>query len=241
MSTNNTTTTDHNPFRENEVLPMTQTGLAPDSPHVGFVARSPSIIPTPVYEESVSEFSTPLSSPALFTEETGKAVHSPSPLGIQTNQLSPISSKDNNTNTYQAKTEIGENHSYGPTFRDDDNSQHYDPNAVPTTSAFHRGNFVPQRGDEEEIQLYENTARPLIHPPPEQSRVDIFMSKLKGYQTPTDGNGQHATRGFVKPEDNFGRPPPTQRGLLYRQCFWISHIPLLHLHFSNSYVGYIYL
>lgn len=238
--------TDHNPFRENgqPVVPLTQTNLAPDSPHVAFAARSPSIIPTPEYDDSSTISSFPISSPAFSSVDINRAGISPSPLSNQLEEEHASNNAPDITNAYNAKIEVNEN-SYGPTFRDDDSPHQYNPDSAPTSSGFHRGNFAPQRGDEEEIQLYETTnqaTRPLAHPPPEQSRVDIFMSKLKGYESPAniESNGpEHSrSRGFSKSDNNdeLVRRTPKQRGLLYRQLFgsakyptftWISAIAML--------------
>ncbi|CAO3617841.1 unnamed protein product [Mucor hiemalis] len=224
--------TDHNPFRESEqsAISTTQSNLVPDSPHVAFAARSPSIIPTPIYDDVSSIASSPINSPLprIETIKENRAEASPSPLSNQVYR-SPIS--PTTTNAYQAKIEMN-NDSYGPTFRDDDSSQQH--NSTPSTE-FHRGNFVPQTGGEEEIQLYESSSqtRPLVHPPPEQSRVDIFMSKLKGYQKQSNAvndsnNGaKFASRGFNKPnDDELVQQSQRQRGLLFRQIFGSAKYPV---------------
>lgn len=230
--------TDHNPFRDGEqpATSTTQPNLAPESPHVAFAARSPSIIPTPIYDDTSSIASSPINSPVprIETIRENRAEASPSPLHNQIHR-SPIS--PTTANAYQAKIEMDDNRSYGPTFRDDDGTQQYNASPIPDTY-FHRGNFVPQTGEEEEIQLYENSTsqtKPLVHPPPEQSRVDIFMSKLKGYQKQSnsvdDGNNRENfasnSRGFNKPDDDeLVRRSQKQRGLLFRQIFGSAKYPI---------------
>lgn len=261
MNNNSDNGTDHNPFRDRD---QPQGNLVPDSPHVAFAARSPSIIPTPIYDDDSTISSFPISSPVLSSVTTSSVTgsnSSPSPLNRQINSdntsLSPTSPRPDINSAYGSKIQLGDsnnNNQYGPTFREDDNS-------VPTSSSLHRGAFVPLKKDEAEMQLYGNESKPLYqqkyHPPPEQSRVDIFMSKLKGYQKPPEaadsslameleeGRGEHNsetnTRSFKRHganDDDLVQHMPNnkQRGLLYRQLFgtakyslftWISAIAML--------------
>jgi hypothetical protein len=253
--------TDHNPFREHDqpqgVTPLTQTNLVPESPHVAFAARSPSIIPTPIYDDDSSIVSSPISSPALSSigPPTIIGSNSPSPLSRQIKNDSPIASPTTSRNrdsAYDSKLEVGEgNNIYGPTFRDDENLlQQYNSSStsVPSASSgFHQGDFVPLTEDQEEIQLDGSQSGPLFqqqyHPPPEQSRVDIFMSKLKGYQKPVDSSIameleeeeemqrslNNNTRGFKRHgnnDDDVVRHMPKQRGLLFRQLFGYARYPI---------------
>lgn len=202
---NNNNNPDFNPFRENELSPAS-------SPHVGFAAKSPSIMPTPVYDDASSVGSSPYQSPALSNPSVAQPL-SPSPLSRQTYE------PDQNNND---KTEV-----YGPTFTAEDQYNNAS-NAPPATGALLSKGFVPPNEQPEEIQLYEtsnqNDNRNVspantdnnVPPPPEQSRVDIFMGKLKGYQQPKDFNNLEAgnnNRGLIHPM------PPKQRGLVYKQLF----------------------
>lgn len=229
MSDQPSSTTDHNPFRENE--PLKSTNLIVDSSHVGFAERSPSIIPTPVYDDSSSFMSSPISSPAISSVGAATAI-SPSPLSNQISQNS----------AYGSKIEVGNDTAssvYGPTFKDDDTLQQYNPNEMPSSSGLNRGDFVPLKENEDEYQLYETSNQNKLlfqpHPPPEQTRVDIFMSKLKGYQKPSDmeqGEDNYdniipnTTRGFKENDDDLVRQMPKQRGLLFRQLFGSTKYPI---------------
>jgi hypothetical protein len=240
---------DHNPFRENEqqgITPLTETNLVPESPHVAFAARSPSIIPTPIYDDSSSISSFPYQSPSLSSMATHSIAPSPSPSPSPlSQQVHTESSPATPTPGYQDKTEIAENKSssvdnqlaYGPTFREEDISQQYNASATPNTSSLLTKGFVPQQ---EEIQMYETSHRQQRNqssssgfmPPPEQSRVDIFMSKLKGYQQqPTTVEEEEVEeRGF----NNYGQSqfpgnqqlPAKQRGLMFRQLFGDAKYPV---------------
>jgi hypothetical protein len=235
---------DHNPFRENEqqpITPLTGTNLAPESPHVAFADRSPSIMPTPIYDDTSSVGSFPHQSPSI-------AALSPSPLSRQV-ESSPATP----TPGFEDKTEIEENKNgidnqliYGPTFQEEDISQQYNASATPNTSSLLTKGFVPRQ--QEEIQMYETNHQYRNQqssssniPPPEQSRVDIFMSKLKGYQQAPPANVEEeertAERGFHHqgqshfPGTANQQPfiPPLaakQRGLMFRQLFGDAKYPI---------------
>jgi hypothetical protein len=201
---NNNNNPDFNPFRENELSPAS-------SPHVNFAAKSPSIMPTPVYDDASSVGSSPYQSPALSNPSVAQPL-SPSPLSRQTYE------PDQNDHD---KTEI-----YGPTFTAEDQYNNTS-NIPPATGALLSKGFVLPNQQPEEIQLYETSNQnnnrnfsPTNNdnnvPPPEQSRVDIFMSKLKGYQQPKDFTNLEAgntNRGLLHPM------PPKQRGTVYKHLF----------------------
>lgn len=222
----NTNNSDFNPFRENEAP-------AASSPHVNFAAKSPSIMPTPIYDDTSSVGSSPYQSPALSTPSTAMPL-SPSPLGRQVYE--PDQSDHDKTEAY------------GPTFTAED-QYNSASNVPPATGALLSRGFVPPSEQTEEIQLYEtsnqnnnnrnfsssNADATVTPPPPEQSRVDIFMSKLKGYQQPKDYNnlesGINTSRGFAPPM------PVKQRGTVYKHLFgggsrfaiftWISGVVMI--------------
>lgn len=221
MSEQPKTTTDHNPFRENEggELPMASTNLNVESPHVDFADRSPSIIPTPVYDDTSSFISSYISSPVVSSTGAASAI-TPSPLSNQIEQ----------NPAYEAKVEVGVDNVYGPTFQEDE------LNKIP--SGLNQGDFVPLKENEDEYQLYETSNQNKLlfqphHPPAEQTRVDVFMGKLKGYQQPTDmeqgdtNNIPETTaREFKRNDDDLVRHMPNQRGLLYRQLFGSTKYPI---------------
>ncbi|CEP12629.1 hypothetical protein [Parasitella parasitica] len=207
---NNNSNQDFNPFRENDLPPSS-------SPHVGFAAKSPSIIPTPVYDETSSLGSFPYQSPALSNTSAPLPL-SPSPLGRQGYEADEYS---------HDKTEV-----YGPTFTAED-QYNSASNTAPATGALLSKGFVPPNEQAEEIQLYEtrnqnnnntlpsdhNMNGPPLTPTPQatdQSRVNIFMGKLKGYQKPKDYSNLEAgnsNRGFLQPM------PHKQRGTVYKHLF----------------------
>lgn len=218
MSEQPRATPDHNPFRENEGG-LTSPNLNVDSPHVGFADRSPSIIPTPVYDDTSSFMSSPISSPAISSVVTAAAI-SPSPLS---NQI------DHNP-AYESKTEVRIDDVYGPTFQNDESSK------IP--SRLNRGDFVPLKENDDEYQLSETSDQNKLlfqphYPAPEQTRVDIFMNKLKGYQTPIDMEQgdtsalpNTANRGFERNGEDPVRHMPKHRGLLYKQFFGSTKYPI---------------
>ncbi|GAN08767.1 rhomboid-domain-containing protein [Mucor ambiguus] len=223
---NNANNSDFNPFRENEAPPA-------GSPHVNFAAKSPSIMPTPIYDDTSSIGSSPYQSPALSTPSTAMPL-SPSPLGRQVYEADQ---------SEHDKTEV-----YGPTFTAEDQYSTAS-NVPPATGALLSRGFVPPSEQTEEIQLYEtsnqnnnnrnfspsNSNANVAPPLPEQSRVDIFMSKLKGYQQPKEYNnlesGINTSRGFAQPI------PVKQRGAVYKHLFgggsrfaiftWISGVIMI--------------
>lgn len=247
--------TDHNPFRENEqgTTPVSGTTLVTESPHVAFAARSPSIIPTPIYDDTSSIGSSPYQSPSVSSMAMHSTAMSPSPLSnqIHSRQVgsSPTTPTPGDSRHHQDKIEVGENKSsidnqliYGPTFREEDISQQYNAAATPNTSSLLSKGFVPQQQEQEDIQMYETNHLPQQRnqaassgsiPPPEQSRVDIFMSKLKGYQqqpTNVEEEERNTERG-VHRQHGLGTEgnrylPAKQRGLMFRQLFGDAKYPI---------------
>lgn len=203
---NNTQGSDFNPFRGNDDT---------DSTHVTFAAKSPSIIPTPVYDDSSSMLSSP------YTYNSSQFTNSPLPIARHVDEPStpmPTVQEENDRDAFDGKVQVSDNN-YGPTFREEDvTAQH-----VLSDGALLTRGFVPLN-NQEEIQLnsynnsQSNNNNAAYAPPPEQSRVDIFMSKLKGYQKPEDM--RQVEEGYSQ------RGMPRQRGLLFRQLFGDAKYPL---------------
>ncbi|RCH79819.1 hypothetical protein CU098_007034, partial [Rhizopus stolonifer] len=177
------TNKDHNPFREQQETQV------PESPHVNFSTRSPSILPTPVYHDDSSSL---ISSPVLPSPSV--ANNKSSPLNQQINQKEEEEEQNHDEIKLDEKKI---NETYGPTFQEDEHQ--YNASAAPVTNQdYHNEKIV--------------TASSVPPPPIGQSRAGTFMNRLKGYQHPNDIEG-----GNTPPFQRFEEAP--RRSLLYRQLF----------------------
>ncbi|OBZ90790.1 hypothetical protein A0J61_01169 [Choanephora cucurbitarum] len=134
------------------------------------------------------------------------------PLPSDDKPTSPLDDKSSlaSPRENQGKLEI-DSTNYGPTFKEE-LGNHYDPSAVPATSALLTSGFAPPSSDEKSVPYHEASSVP---PPPlhtEQRRVDTFVQRMKGYQQPNDLEGQFKAFPRSAPNDN-----RSFKGLLYRQ------------------------
>lgn len=184
------------------------------SPHVNFSSRSPSILPTPIYDDSSTVMSSPaplhISSPLV--NATPPQTFDPAPISIpfSPQNIHPPPSDPDHFSKIQVEDD------YGPTFQQEVEK----PGHANLLSRL-RGNqgFVPLKDNDEEDRFFYNpeSSENRFAPPPEQNRANTFMNNLKGdpENNPYDEKANEQQQRGMYNEHNPAYGMPKNRGALY--------------------------